>query len=538
MGQTLSKEESLKRAGEMFPALSENEINDILSKNKYDIYGSVPLLSSESESKEEKKKKLSVQDEEKKNEQLVKSIVEDVNKMKKEEIVQLFEENQNDPNETIKELVSSILSKKPQNLIVQQDRFVNALLEQLPHLTKEEITNTLQKIPLKELAVKRLIALNHLSTFNKLNAVYGKEMGLSKLLACIKKANWKYNDALGSIDNWVKKKLLQIELDAINFIADSMKIKMKEQNYPDYLESQAYTIQLFAQAMQREVDSGNINNDQLHTQAKTIQIFGELLQKEVGKDNNAFQFQSETICFLAKLIEAEVTDTAEQQAPAFLQLNKNQEEQTQEKNLELAKSSIQPLLNDIIQPTTEVVATSESDSLEIKVVEGKLHATVSLAAATRFSWIGFFKKGSNNTQYLSFNWLSYLREKIFICDHPTVNGEYEFRVFKDKTTVAFTKEFKLEEQDSVVLSQEENEIKVSWKIRSFDCVKDCAWVSVHKSGEERANYYLRSSWVNVNEGSISFKKFDQEGEYEARVYSKSYFKNTLKLKSNILAISN
>jgi hypothetical protein len=333
------------------------------------------------------------------------------------------------------------------------------------------------------------------------------------------------------------KEVLGIQAESVEYLAKDM-VKNISNNQIDknVMEVQAETIEYLAEDMEK-----NTSNPVLKVQEGTVEYLAKDMVKNISNnqiDKNVMEVQAGTIEYLAEDMEKNIKQLSSLKANQFINDFKDNNELEDEKRVNLATDAIQPLLHETIEPKEGMIEKSDKDCLEYKLVDGKLYATVSLIEASNNSWIGFFKKSDPNNKYINYNWLVYLKENTFVVDAPCVNGEYEFRVFKDKSTIALSKEYLLDNQDSFSLAVQDSTLVVNYQIFSFNAPQNSAWISIHTPEEENANKYRRFAYLKSNSGSVSFEGFITAGKYQARIYTQSYFTNTLKLTSNNVEINN
>ena len=463
-------------------------------------------------------------------------MVNDFKEINKKELEKKLEENNNDVKSTLKEIIKT-MSQKTEGK--EEDRLASAVIEKYPNLSKEEIQTELSKTPNKEEAIHKLIELSHKKIYNNVKMAH-QDLSDKLIFLCCEKACWVFNEALKLCEK-VKiadpKEVLGIQAESIEYLAKDMLTNIKNNNVDkEVMEVQAGTIEYLAEDMEKNKSQTEV----LKIQEGTVEYLAKDMLtniKDNNTDKNVMEVQAGTIEYLAEDMEKNIKQLSGLKANQFINDFKDNNELQDEKRINLATEAIQPLLHSSIEPQNEI-EKSDKDSIEYELVDGKLQVQVSLVDASKNSWIGFFNKSDPNTKYISYNWLAYLKDRTFVVDAPTVNGEYEFRAFKDKTTLSLSKEYVVNNEDTFVLSLQETSLVINYQIYSFDAVKNSSWVSIHNPEEENANKYRRFAYLKSNTGSITFDGFITDGNYQARIYSQNYFTNTLKIKSNVVDIKN
>jgi len=62
---------------------------------------------------------------------------------------------------------------------------------------------------------------------------------------------------------------------------------------------------------------------------------------------------------------------------------------------------------------------------------GKLAVRHNLSTTNKAAWIGFFKHGAADRDYLSYTFLNNLTDKFYDVPAPVEAGAYEFRIYSD-----------------------------------------------------------------------------------------------------------
>ena len=181
----------------------------------------------------------------------------------------------------------------------------------------------------------------------------------------------------------------------------------------------------------------------------------------------------------------------------------------------------------------EMKNTHYPQILTLKVFDNEKYVLkINYPEKTTSSWVGLYRKGSADKNYLCSNYLSNLKDDIYICDRPYLNGEYQFRLFHQSNYIS-QNEKKAEildtvnNQDFFLFKSKEDDPKqvvISWKIASFDVLSCSPYYTVHKEEEERIGHYRRSGPIKTQIGSSVKKKPQHTGVYNARIYIENELK--------------
>jgi len=198
----------------------------------------------------------------------------------------------------------------------------------------------------------------------------------------------------------------------------------------------------------------------------------------------------------------------------------------------IGKSNIIEVVN---RDKLEILITRENNSRMKKIaVSYEVHSLIPSSS----DWIALYKKGSQNNNYISYNYISPKGVPIEF-DAPKELSEYEFRyhsaTFGKNVSVVSSPIFTVEDTDTVIVTIE-GSIFVRWDIHSqVQTTSD--WVGLFKASEKNNGNYLESKYVNVSTNNTVFKiPKDKPGEYEVRYFSYYVGKYVNFKKSNIFVV--
>jgi len=155
----------------------------------------------------------------------------------------------------------------------------------------------------------------------------------------------------------------------------------------------------------------------------------------------------------------------------------------------------------------------------------------------KHSWIGLYRKGADNSNYLAFQYLSVANGVLSFVGRLT-NGEFEFRFFpyKFQGPTSVSEVLVVNRQDSVVWEKHGEQCTVKSMLVTQDpSVNTRIWVAVCFANNDEPNQWRRFAYITEPSQTHMFKAPIHTGMYVARIYDGNN-KNKLLATSNGIQI--
>lgn len=471
----------------------------------------------------------------------------------KEEAEKIIANLNKDPHQETKKRVKEmfpLLSKEQSNQILQKYKYnLNLAIDDL-QLANSKIEEKLMNERLEQEKIERQKKQKAaLEQVMKKYSEFSKEQILQIFKECDNNVQKTVQKILSLISEKKKKRDQQIGREAsIKRIIQLYNGVVEEEKVRQILEEEEFNIDNAILKLDEIKFEKAVTTLCLSFQGQISREYAyKVLQENYWNQAAAYKVceealkQKKSVKVVKKEVEEAKKEAAKQSFIVANQLKKEAKEDIGEGS-DIITNEITSAIFEVIEPESDEKDSKqqgdkeEKPTLTVNKVNDKIVAEWKYKAPSRSAWIGLYLSSEQNTKkYITYNYLCYTKNNTIEFDAPKLNEKYNVRIFSNRYNKVFTSEdivIDVKDQLFFTLEAEENKVTVRWQIGSFDPVAKKAYVTVHKSEEDRYRYYRRYNWVNGFSGEHRFKKLVHAGEYEARLYIGS----KLILKSKSIAI--